>query len=40
MSDIEHRDAARDGPLTEAALRRKLEARGYAVPRRSATCRS
>jgi quercetin dioxygenase-like cupin family protein len=31
--NIEPWDAARDGPLGEAALRRKLEARGYAVSR-------
>jgi quercetin dioxygenase-like cupin family protein len=30
---IEAWDRARDGPLTEAALRSKLEARGYRVTR-------
>lgn len=30
---IERWDEARDGPLTEAALRRKLEALGYRVTR-------
>lgn len=30
---IEPWDEARDGPLSEAALRRKLEARGYRVAR-------
>jgi len=30
---IEHWDAERDGPLSEAALRRKLEDRGYRVSR-------
>ena len=30
---VEHWDAARDGPLTEQAMRRKLEARGYRVTR-------
>lgn len=30
---VEHWDPAADGPLTEQALRRKLEARGYAVSR-------
>ncbi len=28
---IEHWDESRDGPLSEQALRRKLEARGYQV---------
>ena len=28
---VEHWDEARDGPLGEAAMRRKLEARGYVV---------
>jgi len=30
---VERWDEKRDGPLTEAALRRKLEARGYRVSR-------
>jgi quercetin dioxygenase-like cupin family protein len=30
---IEHWDEARDGPLTETAMRRKLEDRGYDVER-------
>lgn len=30
---IERWDQSRDGPLTEAALRHKLEARGYRVSR-------
>lgn len=30
---IEHWNAERDGPLTEAALRRQREARGYRVTR-------
>lgn len=30
---IEHWDEARDGELTEANMRRKLEARGYRVSR-------
>lgn len=30
---VEHWDTGRDGPLSEAALRRKLEARGYRVSR-------
>ena len=30
---VEHWDAAAEGPLSEEALRRKLEARGYAVSR-------
>lgn len=30
---VEHWDPRTDGALTEAALRRKLEARGYAVAR-------
>jgi quercetin dioxygenase-like cupin family protein len=30
---VEHWDEARDGPLDEVALRRKLEARGYRVSR-------
>jgi quercetin dioxygenase-like cupin family protein len=30
---IERWDAGRDGPLSEAALRRSLEARGYRVAR-------
>lgn len=30
---IEHWDEERDGPLTEAAMYRKLEARGYHVSR-------
>lgn len=30
---IEHWDTDRDGPLSEAALRTKLEARGYQVTR-------
>jgi quercetin dioxygenase-like cupin family protein len=30
---IERWDAGRDGPLSEAALRRRLEARGYRVTR-------
>src|SRR5437868_11162980 len=30
---IEHWDTTRDGPLTEAALRDKLEERGYVVNR-------
>lgn len=29
--EIERWDPERDGPLSEAAMRRKLEARGYAV---------
>jgi quercetin dioxygenase-like cupin family protein len=32
---IERWDARRDGPLSEAALRQKLEARGYQVSARS-----
>ncbi len=31
--DVERWDEERDGPLTEAALREKLEARGYLVSR-------
>ena len=30
---VEHWDAERDGPLSESALRRKLEDRGYRVSR-------
>lgn len=30
---VEHRDNRRDGPLTEAAMRAKLENRGYRVTR-------
>ncbi len=30
---VEHWDEAKDGPLSEAAMRRKLEARGYRVTR-------
>jgi mannose-6-phosphate isomerase-like protein (cupin superfamily) len=30
---VEHWDSDQDGPLSEAALRRKLEARGYQVTR-------
>jgi len=30
---IEHWDPARDGELTEANMRRKLQARGYSVSR-------
>ncbi|MGB5832743.1 MAG: cupin domain-containing protein [Thiohalocapsa sp.] len=30
---IEHWHSERDGPLSEAAMRRKLEARGYSVSR-------
>ncbi len=30
---IEHWDESRDGPLTEANMRRKLEDRGYSVSR-------
>ena len=30
---VEHWDDGRDGPLTESALRRKLEQRGYRVSR-------
>lgn len=30
---VDHWDTASDGPLTEAALRRKLEQRGYRVTR-------
>jgi len=30
---VERWDEARDGPLSEAALRRRLEARGYRVSR-------
>ena len=30
---VEHWDPTRDGPLREAALRRKLEQRGYTVAR-------
>lgn len=33
MANVEHWDADRDGPLSEAALRRKLAARGYDVAR-------
>jgi mannose-6-phosphate isomerase-like protein (cupin superfamily) len=29
--EVEHWDVARDGPLTENALRHKLERRGYTV---------
>jgi len=32
-TDIERWDDSRDGPLTEAGLRRRLEARGYRVTR-------
>ena len=31
--EVEHWDEARDGPLTEAAMRQKLEDRGYQVSR-------
>ena len=31
--NVEHWDTATEGPLSEEALRRKLEARGYAVSR-------
>jgi len=31
--EVERWDEARDGPLSEASLRRKLEARGYRVTR-------
>lgn len=31
--EVEHWDAERDGPLSEQALRRKLEQRGYDVSR-------
>ena len=31
MAEIEHWDTTRDGPLSETAMRRKLEARGYIV---------
>jgi quercetin dioxygenase-like cupin family protein len=30
---VEHWNSERDGPLTEAAMRRKLEDRGYSVSR-------
>ena len=33
MAGIEHWNDDSDGPLTEAALRRKLESRGYQVTR-------
>ncbi|MFO1429240.1 MAG: cupin domain-containing protein [Candidatus Competibacteraceae bacterium] len=33
MVQVEHWDTERDGPLSEAALRRKLEQRGYQVSR-------
>jgi len=33
MTGLEHWNAARDGPLTEGALCRKLEAMGYGVSR-------
>jgi quercetin dioxygenase-like cupin family protein len=31
--EVERWDEARDGPLSEASMRRKLEARGYRVSR-------
>lgn len=31
--DVEHWEEGRDGPFSEAALRRKLEQRGYGVSR-------
>jgi len=31
--EVEHWDENREGPLSEASLRRKLEARGYRVSR-------
>ncbi len=31
--EVEHWDSVRDGGLSEAAMRRKLEARGYRVSR-------
>ena len=31
--NVEHWDTATEGPLSEEALRRRLEARGYAVSR-------
>jgi quercetin dioxygenase-like cupin family protein len=31
--DLEHWDTAKEGPLTEKAMRAKLEARGYRVSR-------
>ena len=33
MSEVERWDEEQDGPLDEAAMRRKLEARGYRVSR-------
>ena len=33
MIEVEHWDEDRDGPLTEAAFRKKLEERGYSVSR-------
>jgi quercetin dioxygenase-like cupin family protein len=33
MMQVEHWDTANDGPLSEQAMRRKLEARGYHVTR-------
>jgi len=32
-AEVEHWDEARDGPLSESAMRAKLEARGYSVNR-------
>lgn len=31
--DVEHWEEGRDGPFSEAALRRKLEQRGYGISR-------
>jgi quercetin dioxygenase-like cupin family protein len=31
--DVQHWDAGRDGPLTEAALRAAIQARGFSVTR-------
>lgn len=33
MAEVEHWDATRDGSLSEGAMRRKLESRGYTVTR-------
>lgn len=33
MTEIEHWDVTRDGPLSEQALWRKLESRGFSVTR-------
>ena len=33
MAEVEHWNVGHDGPLSEGAMRRKLEARGYSVTR-------